>query len=61
MPGIRQKVRLVNDWTVDFWFRRDTAELGQLGHPPSLDTEPVTASLRAAPTVAEPIGDQTKA
>jgi NADH dehydrogenase len=51
----------VNDWTVDFWFRRDTAELGQLGHPPSLDTEPVTASLRAAPTVAEPIGDQTKA
>jgi NADH dehydrogenase len=37
MPGIRRKVRLVADWTVDFWFRRDTAELGQLGHPPSLD------------------------
>jgi hypothetical protein len=28
MAGIRRKVRLVNDWTVDFWFRRDTAELG---------------------------------
>ncbi len=36
MPGFRRKVRLIADWTVDFWFRRDTAELGQLGHPPSL-------------------------
>lgn len=42
MPGFRRKVRLVGDWTVDFWFRRDTAELGQLGHPPSLE-EPMTA------------------
>jgi NADH dehydrogenase len=37
MPGMRRKVRLIADWTVDFWFRRDTAELGQLGHPPMLD------------------------
>jgi NADH dehydrogenase len=36
MPGFRRKIRLIADWTVDFWFRRDTAELGQLGHPPSL-------------------------
>jgi NADH dehydrogenase len=42
MPGIRRKVRLITDWTVDFWFARDTAELGQLGHPPTLD-EPATA------------------
>jgi NADH:ubiquinone reductase (H+-translocating) len=37
MPGVRRKVRLITDWTVDFWFHRDTAELGQLGHPPTLD------------------------
>jgi hypothetical protein len=36
------------------------AELGQLGHPPSLDDEPVTASLRAAPVVTEPFSDRTK-
>ncbi len=37
MPGFRRKIRLIADWTVDFWFRRDTAEMGQLGHPPLLD------------------------
>ncbi|MBV9464629.1 MAG: NAD(P)/FAD-dependent oxidoreductase [Solirubrobacterales bacterium] len=37
VPGIRRKIRLIADWTVDFWFRRDTAELGQLGHPPGLE------------------------
>jgi NADH:ubiquinone reductase (H+-translocating) len=36
MPGILRKVRLVTDWTIDFWFDRDTAELGSLGQPPSL-------------------------
>ena len=36
MPGVRRKARLIADWTVDFWFHRDTAELGQLGHPPPL-------------------------
>jgi NADH dehydrogenase len=36
LPGFRHKVRLIGDWTVDFLFRRDIAELGQLGHPPSL-------------------------
>jgi NADH dehydrogenase len=36
VPGIRRKIRLIADWTVDFWFQRDTAELGQLGHPPRL-------------------------
>jgi NADH dehydrogenase len=47
MPGFRRKVRLIADWTVDFWFRRDTAELGQLGHPPSLEAE--LEPPRAAP------------
>jgi NADH dehydrogenase len=37
MPGLGRKLRLIADWTVDFWFRRDTAELGQLGHPPALE------------------------
>ena len=37
MPGFRRKIRLIADWTIDFWFHRDTAELGQLGHPPALD------------------------
>jgi NADH dehydrogenase len=50
MPGLRRKVRLITDWTVDFWFARDTAELGQLGHPPTLDEPmPTPAAAQAAP------------
>ncbi len=37
MPGFRRRVRLVTDWTVGLLFGRDSSELGQLGHPPSLD------------------------
>ena len=37
MPGIKRKLRLMSDWTVDLLFGRDTSELGQLGHPPLLD------------------------
>jgi NADH:ubiquinone reductase (H+-translocating) len=36
MPGTKRKYRLVVDWTVDLFFKRDTSELGQLGHPPRL-------------------------
>jgi NADH:ubiquinone reductase (H+-translocating) len=36
VPGVPRKLRLITDWTVDFWFRRDIAELGQLGRPPKL-------------------------
>ncbi len=39
MPGTRRKLRLVVDWTVALLFDRDTAELGQLGHPPALAHE----------------------
>jgi NADH dehydrogenase len=39
MPGVMRRVRLVVDWTVALAFRRDSPELGQLGHPPSLDSE----------------------
>jgi NADH:ubiquinone reductase (H+-translocating) len=37
MPGTIRKLRLVVDWTVALLFDRDTAELGQLGHPPELE------------------------
>ncbi|HUN78839.1 MAG TPA: NAD(P)/FAD-dependent oxidoreductase [Solirubrobacteraceae bacterium] len=37
MPGTMRKLRLLVDWTVALLFARDTAELGQLGHPPELE------------------------
>jgi NADH dehydrogenase len=36
MPGTARKLRLAADWTVGLAFGRDSSELGQLGHPPSL-------------------------
>jgi NADH dehydrogenase len=36
MPSLQRKSRLIADWSVEFIFPRDTAELGQLGHPPTL-------------------------
>jgi NADH dehydrogenase len=36
MPGNARRVRLMADWTVGLLFGRDSAELGQLGHPPAL-------------------------
>jgi NADH dehydrogenase len=38
MPGNRRRARLMADWTIGLLFGRDSAELGQLGHPPGLDT-----------------------
>lgn len=37
IPGFRRKARVAADWTVGLAFQRDTAELGSLGHPRSLD------------------------
>jgi NADH dehydrogenase len=37
LPLAQRKVRVVVDWTVSLFFRRDIAELGQLGHPEKLD------------------------
>ena len=37
MPGYKRRLRITIDWTVDLVFPRDTAELGQLGHPPRLE------------------------
>jgi NADH dehydrogenase len=33
IPGLARKVRAVMDWTVGLPFRRDTAEVGSIGHP----------------------------
>ena len=38
MPGMARRVRLGIDWAVGLVFGRASAELGQLGHPPSLGT-----------------------
>ena len=36
LPTAQRKIRVVVDWTVSLFFRRDIAELGQLGHPEQL-------------------------
>jgi len=33
VPGLARRLRLISDWTIALLFRRDTAQLGQLGHP----------------------------
>jgi NADH dehydrogenase len=37
LPMIRRKMRVVTDWTVSLFFRRDIVELSALGHPRRLD------------------------
>ena len=36
LPLVTRKLRVVTDWTVALFFRRDIAELGMLGHPRGL-------------------------
>jgi NADH dehydrogenase len=38
MPGRGRRLRLLTDWTVGLLLGRDAAELGQLGHPPVLES-----------------------
>ena len=38
LPMIRRKMRVVTDWTVSLFFRRDIVELSALGHPRRLDS-----------------------
>jgi NADH dehydrogenase len=33
LPLLTRKARVVADWTVSLFFRRDISELGSLGHP----------------------------
>jgi NADH:quinone reductase (non-electrogenic) len=37
LPLFSRKLRVVTDWTIALFFRRDIAELSMLGHPPPLD------------------------
>jgi NADH:ubiquinone reductase (H+-translocating) len=37
MPGNKRRLRLVTDWTTGLFFGRDSAELGELGHPRPLE------------------------
>jgi NADH:ubiquinone reductase (H+-translocating) len=37
LPLFSRKLRVVTDWTVALFFRRDIAQLGTLGHPDRLD------------------------
>jgi NADH dehydrogenase len=37
LPLISRKLRVVTDWTVALFFRRDIAQLGTLGHPTRLE------------------------
>jgi NADH dehydrogenase len=39
LPLFSRKLRVVVDWTVSLFFRRDIAELGMLGHPQRLGDE----------------------
>ena len=39
LPLFTRKLRVVMDWTVALFFRRDIAELGMLGHPRPLGEE----------------------
>lgn len=49
MPSLGRKLRLLTDWNVGLLFGRDTAELGQLGHPAPLGGELVESSSGGTP------------
>ena len=49
MPGVGRRARLLIDWNVGLLFGRDVAELGQLGHPPSLAGELEEHSVGGTP------------
>jgi NADH dehydrogenase len=48
LPTVSRKVRVVVDWTVALFFRRDIAELGGLGHPRATRAGPVGGRLTSA-------------
>jgi NADH:ubiquinone reductase (H+-translocating) len=53
MPGMGRRVRLGFDWLIGLFFGRASAELGQLGHPPSLGSY-----LDEAPQAGEAPGER---
>lgn len=59
MPGIKRRLRLIVDWTVDLLFARDASELGQLGHPPTLDAPGLEERSSGGTGEAVPTSGQT--
>ena len=53
MPGLARKLRLGLDWGVGLLFGRASAELGQLGHPDSLERHLEAPAESEDPAVAE--------
>jgi NADH dehydrogenase len=57
MPGAKRRLRLIVDWTVDLLFPRDASELGQLGHPPTLEVPRLGEhSAGGTADVEDPVG-----
>lgn len=48
IPGAARKVRAVMDWTIGLPFKRDIAEVGSIGHPTPLRTEPASVPSKPA-------------
>jgi NADH dehydrogenase len=55
MPGTKRRLRLIVDWTVDLLFPRDASELGQLGHPPTLEGPRLGEHSAGGTGVEEPV------
>jgi NADH:ubiquinone reductase (H+-translocating) len=56
MPSLCRKLRLLTDWNVGLLFGRDTAELGQLGHPEPLGEDLVEHSSGGSIPESDPPG-----
>jgi NADH:ubiquinone reductase (H+-translocating) len=54
LPLVSRKLRVVADWTVSLFFRRDIAELSMLGHPARLELPPAE-KLEGAPVAGRPL------
>jgi NADH:ubiquinone reductase (H+-translocating) len=52
LPLVSRKLRVVGDWTVALFFRRDIAELSMLGHPLRLDRAEDEAESKHQPGAA---------
>ncbi len=52
IPGVARKVRAVIDWTASLPFRRDTSEVGSIGHPKPLEATmvPWDSSTSSSPS-----------
>jgi len=52
IPGFARKARAVIDWTASLPFRRDTSEVGSIGHPKALEATmaPWDSSISSSPS-----------